>query len=662
MDSFSVSDLVRMTEIVRHRGPDDEGYMVVEHPEEVPICLGGNDTPESVCYSDTKFRPVKHIKECGIIRAFLGFGHRRLSIIDLSPLGHLPMCDNKKRYWITYNGEIYNYIELKEELQKSGYHFTTKTDTEVILAAYDKWGSDCQHRFIGMWAFAIYDSENATLFLSRDRFGIKPLYYWFLPGGGFCFASEIKQFTNVSGWESNINGQRASDYLLHSLTDHSDETMFRGVFQLLPGHFILKCIEKFRPDASGRMESGKWYDLRINESVLSFEESAAMFKDLFIDSVSMQLRADVTVGSALSGGLDSSSIVCVVDQILQKKGNNSVQKTFSSESHDPKYSEKEWMDAVINNTNVEAHFVYPDYKRLDELTPSILWHQDEPYQYQVIYMAYHVYELARKHKVTVMLNGHGSDEYISAYGDFRRLLWKQYARQMRYSDLRREFAYRKNISQFNRLAIYMDPLSGWMPAGLKHWLVRHKQTHRELAKIINHKKLNAAYFHDGIIYPYGAATVPQIIRNMLFHGPSPRYLRYEDRNSMAHSVEARVPFLDHRLVELCASMPVSRLYAPGESKRLLVHAMQDILPSKILKRNCKQGFITPEKRWVMKDHTTWFREKLGAAIAATDGVIKPESLAYYDKLSSGKIPFDYGYLRIILFAEWVKLFGVNTKA
>jgi asparagine synthase (glutamine-hydrolysing) len=213
------------------------------------------------------------------------------------------------RFWIIFNGELYNYQDIKNELQKIGYQFISKTDTEVVLAAYAEWGDECLNRFVGMWAFAIYDLTLNEIFLARDRYGIKPLYYWFSPEGSFCFASEIKQFTVCRGWLAKLNPQRAYDYLGYSFTDHTDETMFAGVYQLPSGSCFRSSIGKISPDSSGRISYRKWYLLYREPFKGSFKEAAEIFKKLFERSVKEHLNADVTVGTALSGGLDSSSIV-----------------------------------------------------------------------------------------------------------------------------------------------------------------------------------------------------------------------------------------------------------------------------------------------------------------------------------------------------------------
>ena len=230
-----IGDLVMMNQIINYRGPDDEGYVLIS--DDKIIVAGGVNTAPSSWQEESPYLPKISIEMIDEFNISVAFGHRRLSILDLSPKGHQPMCDQNERYWITFNGEIYNYIEIKEQLQGLGHYFQTHTDTEVILVAYQEWGADCQQYFNGMWAFAIYDKQEKTLFFSRDRYGIKPFYYWFSPEGEFYFASEIKQFTTATGWRAVLNGERAYDYLYYSLTDHTDETLFRGVYVLPPGHF-----------------------------------------------------------------------------------------------------------------------------------------------------------------------------------------------------------------------------------------------------------------------------------------------------------------------------------------------------------------------------------------------------------------------------------------
>lgn len=275
----------KMCETVVHRGPDGFGY-----------------------YYDDNF----------------AFGHRKLAIIDLSDHGKQPM-EYFDKYVITYNGEIYNYIELRDELKDKGYTFRSDCDTEVIMGAYDCWGEACLDKFNGMWAFAIYNKENGTIFCARDRFGIKPFYYTLL-NDKFIFASEIKEFTVFNDWKSAANKKRLLDFLVQSVFDHTNETFFEGVYQLRGGEKLIYDLKTYTYTIS------RWYSLewKRTKNNLSFDEAVEKFREIFTDSVRLRLRSDVKVGSCLSGGLDSSSIVCVANRILRERSDEIKQETVSS--------------------------------------------------------------------------------------------------------------------------------------------------------------------------------------------------------------------------------------------------------------------------------------------------------------------------------------------
>lgn len=372
--------LMRMTQAIRHRGPDDEGYVFFSDTD--TRCLGGVDTPAEAYTSATPYQPSGAIEKVALPSTpVLGFGHRRLSIIDLSPLGHQPMCDASSRYWITYNGEIYNHVELRTELEALGHRFASHSDTEVVLAAYRQWGEDCLSRFNGMWAFAIHDRDENKLFIARDRFGIKPLYYWASPNGELAFSSEIKQFTEMAGWRAVLNPQRAYDFLAWSIMDHTEETLFDRVYQLNPGSAITLQVDTYASaiGTDGRLPAKKWYQLSAREFSGSFEDATVELKQRLTDAVALHLRADVPIGSCLSGGLDSSSIVCLMNQLLAEQKSSALQKTFSACANVKRFDERVWIDQVVDATGVEAHYVYPDIEHLFENVAQIIWHQDEPF-------------------------------------------------------------------------------------------------------------------------------------------------------------------------------------------------------------------------------------------------------------------------------------------
>jgi len=657
-NSVKVKDILSMTSIIRHRGLDDEGYLLIDDQDNIH-CAGGIDTPVIVWNSHYAYSPTIKTETLWERTFNLAFGHRRLSILDSSPAGHQPMSLKNGRFWITFNGTIYNYLDIKNELQKIGYQFISGTDTEVVLAAYAEWGAECLNRFVGMWAFAIYDHKLKEIFLARDRYGIKPIYYWFSPEGHFCFASEIKQFTVCRGWESKMNKPRVYDQLIYSFTDHTNETMFAGVYQLPSGSYFVSAIDKIKPVFNGQINYQKWYLLKYQSFKGSFKEAAELFKELFNQSVKEHLNADVPVGTALSGGLDSSSIVCAVNRILRTNGRLELQKTFSSCYVDERYSEKNWMDEVINHTKVDPHFAYPNLEELFSLTSDIIWHQDEPYQSQSAFLAYNLYRLSSENGVKVLLNGQGADEYLGGYGQFTAARYANMLKQFRICRLFVDVKNSRKINPISNLTLFKGIAFSLLPPCVIRNIRKVNSSHDNIKKIINIKWLDSEYMHPLDSIPLGYKSIPEISKHYTFYSTLPKYLRWEDRNSMAHSVEARAPFLDHRLVEFAYNLPDEFLESDGITKRILREAMTGILPEKIKNRKDKKGFITPEELWVKNENPVLFRQKISEAIDMTGGIIKPEALIYFDNIIKGKVKFDYTYWRLIIFNEWVQKFHIK---
>lgn len=662
-NAFDLSVITEFTNIIKHRGPDDEGYTVFKDLSAPPECFAGSDTVLTAYQMHTGYQPVHNINNFSNQKAKLALCHRRLSILDLSPLGHQPMSYADGRYWIVYNGEIYNYLEIKDELLALGYQFVSDTDTEVILAAYAVWGEDCLHKFNGMWAFAIYDRTNQTVFFSRDRFGIKPLYYWFSPDGTFYFGSEIKQFTVAAGWQATINSQRAYDYLLYALTDHTDETLFDKVFQLQPGHAAKINIKDLHSVRNGRIDVYKWYNITYGKYKGTFHEAVNEFKYLLHDAVKKHLRADVAVGSCLSGGLDSSSIVCIVNNFLKEEGKQELQNTFSSCSIDAKYDEREWMEEVTRQTNVAAHFVYPSVNNLMEMTPQIIWQQDEPYQSNSVYLGWHVFEESKKNNVTVLLNGQGADEFLAGYVGgyintrtvhlFKSLKWKSLIAEMKGVQKHHNYSYKQMIKALSHY---------YSPVFIKNIFRKHSSAFNLNPEWLNIKKLNIKQLHPFDQLNLKAGSVRELSLQQLFCSNLQKLLHWEDRNSMAHSIEARVPFLDYRLVEFVLSLPEEYILKEGITKRILREAMDGILPDKIKNRMDKKGFVTPEERWLKLEDPDLFRAKIKDAVSKSNGIISENAIVYLDKMIKGEIPFDYSYWRIIQFAEWMHVYNIKIAA
>jgi len=645
LDSF-----VKMNQIIEHRGPDDEGFVLFN--ESGTFTFGSSQSNVEIWKHKLDYLPNETI-ENSTFNANIAFGHRRLSILDLSVTGHQPMCAKDKLYWITFNGEIYNYLEIKEDLKEKGYSFVSESDTEVILNAYREWGIDCQQRFKGMWAFVIYDVIQSKLFFSRDRFGMKPLYYWNGPNGDFYFGSEIKQFTVLEGWKARLNLSTAYDYLKYSITDHTNETLFKGISSLPPGCCIHISVNDLLT-SSNSIAYSRWYELSEVESKLNYEEVKLELYSKFKSSVDLHLRSDVQIGSALSGGIDSAAIVSMTNEILEEQGKSNLQKTFTSCSKEAKYDERHWAESVVKLFNLDAKFIYPECEDIFKLTDKIIWHLDEPYQSQSAFLGYHVFSSAKASKIKVLLNGQGADEYLSGYGEFRKIRQLSLMKKFKLVQLKKELG---SYQMVLRLVVKMfsTRFINFLRNDLNFSL---KSEFDNL--------LNSNLFKD-TVHPYkklkfGKSNEFGVAGYQLFHDPLQRYLRWEDRLSMANSIEARVPFLDHELVEFVVSLPLSFKDDGTTSKKVLVEALEKLLPMEIFNRKDKMGFITAEEIWFTKDCKSEFLKLFDDNIDFAKGVInKSEARKYVIEMQEGKRPFDYSYWRIILFCIWMRVFNVELN-
>lgn len=590
---------------------------------------------------------------CGIFYIDnIALGHRRLSIVDLSVDGHQPMHYMDK-YLMVFNGEIYNYLELRDELTSHGYSFNSKTDTEVIMAAYDLWGEECLHHFNGMWAFAIYDREKKEVFCARDRFGVKPFYYS-NDINNFVFASEIKAILCYNQ-APRANTARLMENIVSGCFDHTDETMFEGIKQLSPGHCLKIKIE------DSHLEIKQWYNLYdIKRNKNSYKENVIKFRELFIDSVKLRLRSDVPVGSCLSGGLDSSSIVCTVSMLLKGHEVNAGQKTVSScydASDEKAYDEQEYIDEVIGITGLDAEKTYPKLDTFIEELDKVIYHLDEPVGGILHASHWSVFETAKKIGLKVMLDGQGSDEQLAGYTPFYSVMIKEYLKKFQFISAIREMYY------YLKLRNHTEPLGlkytiwlivkDFIPQSLRSFLFRNATS--DIRDIIlkvpfNKDLLESIGVHkDFDIYA----------KNSMRYGLV-QLLHYEDRNSMAHTIEGRVPFLDYRLVELILSLPPSHRIKNGVTKRILRDALDDIIPNKIKNRMSKLGFAVPSDLWVVK-HREFVRNELSIACDTLESLIDKEKLLkWFDESKPEKIGmFNTLIWRIICVGRWVKIFNVS---
>ena len=558
--------LSKMTDVLAHRGPDGEGHWIS---------------------GDKK----------------VGLGHRRLSIIDLSANGKQPMSYADERYHITYNGEIYNYLELKEELIQKGYQFKSNTDTEVLLALYHDRKEKCLQDLDGMFAFAIWDEVEQELFCARDRFGEKPFYYTRVDDQ-FLFASEMKALFAV-GASKEKDLKKYYYYLLYNVIEdahNKSSTFYKQISQLEPAHYMIV--------KEGRIATKKMYwDIDFNEQIdISLDEAKIKFYDLFKESINYRLRSDVPVGSSLSGGLDSSSIVMMINEL---RGEGQVQKTFSARFKNFERDEGEYMQSVIDRVKVEPHFIYPTGESAWNNLEKIMYHQEEPIGSLSIAVQYEVMKSARQNNVPVLLDGQGADEILAGYWVF----FNSYFLELYKNDRKR---YNKELEAFESL--HDQNVSHGLDFKVQAMRRGIFEKMSEVRK--NSRSSKSDYFlgiHPDLVEQFKKESNPIIkpnsLKEHLYFFTMKRgldeLLRYADRNSMAHSVEVRLPFLSHKLVEFVFSLPSDLLIRSGWTKYILRKSMEDILPSTITWRKDKVGYEPPQKKW---ENTDVFKTKIDESI------------------------------------------------
>ncbi len=604
----AAAELRAMADAIRHRGPDDVGYILGDAPAGDYAIFGGDDTPADVFGYPLPYAPAGRLTPgaAGERRFTLGLANRRLAIVDLTPTGHQPICNEDRTLWIVYNGELYNADDLRSELIGLGHRFVSHSDTEVILHAYEAWGEGCAARFNGMWAFAIWDIPQRRLFLSRDRAGIKPLYLWQEPGR-FVFASEIKALLAL-GIPRRANLAAVYDFLAANLSDHTDATFFAGVRALPPAHNLTLDL------TDGGMSLRRYWQLDPGRQLRLASDAAYAdaFRQLFEDAVRRHLISDVPVGTCLSGGLDSSAVVCVISRLIRERGLRVVgmeaqQKTFSARYADPRHDEGRFIASVIGAADVDGRMTYPSPAELREQWRSLFYHQEEPFVSTSIFAQWCVFRLARETGVTVTLDGQGGDELLAGYMGFFPNYFADLAAAGRWPTLWREF--RRHLALHHAAARQeaRNIVTNLVPAGLKVRLKRQAAAGLDwLAR--DFIAIAQAGAEARWRAPATGSRLAQGLQRALTFDPLPSLLRFDDRNAMAHSIESRVPFLDYRLVELCFALPPQQKIRDGVTKFVLRQAMAGILPEDVRLRQDKLGFSTPQDVWLREALAPWARE------------------------------------------------------
>jgi asparagine synthase (glutamine-hydrolysing) len=658
-DPRPLGDLIQsMTTAVRHRGPDGEGLVIFSARGLTATVLGGVDTPVGIYDARFAYAPIRDVKP--VSDAVAALGHRRLSIIDLTPAGHQPMCTQDRRYWIVYNGEIFNHVELRRELETLGYQFISTSDTEVILQAYRHWGASCLHRFNGMFAFVVLDIKERKVFAARDRFGVKPLYLWRSPAGLLAFASEIKQFTVLPGWQARMNGQRVYDFLAWGLSDHTRETLFVDVVQLRAGEVLEATLEELSEAQEPCRRVKMWYELSPLPFCGTFADAAKHLRELLWDSVRLRLRADVGVGSCLSGGIDSSSIVCLMSEILHSHGVASQQMTFSAVSTEGRLDERRFIRSVVERTGVDAHDVEPKKDELLQVLTQLVWNQDEPFGSASIYAQWCVFRLAARHGVKVMLDGQGADESFGGYHAFFGPRLAGLVRGLKLRDLAEETANLRVLHGYSFSAVIKLTLAALAPQGIVHGFKRLCGESAMKPSWLSVSELGARPadpFSEQ--EPGWRESMKSLSRSQLTRVNLSMLLHWEDRNSMAHSIEARVPFLDYRLVEFALGLPDEFKIKNGVTKYVLREAMRGTIPDMVTERMDKIGFEVAEGTWIRQSPDE-FRFLLDSALTASHGVLAESARTVLDDFLEGRQRLPSLLIRLITFGLWAERFAIRA--
>lgn len=602
---------------LNHRGPDGEGLYDTQAPH------GG-----------------------------LALGHKRLSIIDLSDAGLQPRHSDDGRYTITYNGEIYNYVELREELTQKQHHFTTQTDTEVLLKAWQEWGVACLERLDGMFAFAIYDRKTNRLSCARDPFGIKPLFYC-ASNDAIAFSSELPALLEMLPVSPKLNVNRAYMFMQWGNLEDTPDTFYQGVHHLPAGHL---CHFDLGSSDLPEPQIERWWYPPIRERTdLSFEDAAEELRHLFLQSVKRQLRSDVDWGAALSGGVDSSAIVCAIRHLEP----DIPIKTFSYIAPEERVSEKKWCEIVEKAVGAIPHYAAYDPGELSADLDDLIASHGEPTGGPSAIAQYYVFRHARRSGVTVTLDGQGADELMAGYAGYPSEAFQSYIDRKEFGAL---FSFMNAWSEWpgrSKKQAFMHLGDAVVPENLRAFMLR-----------IAGYNIQPDWIKPQAFFREGGEFAPQYrlpqsdeghgrrlserLRNALQFSRLPHFLRNGDRNSMRWSIESRVPFLSPELAKFALSMPERfHLSDQGETKHLFRKAMRGIVPDVILDRKDKIGFAAPEKEILLQDRGRidgWLQVASDIDFLDQDAMRKS-----IDDMLDGRTRFTTKAWRLIMFCRWAEL-------
>lgn len=579
----------------------------------------------------------------------VGLGFRRLSILDLSPSARQPMRSEDGQLALIFNGEIFNYIELREELTSRGHRFCSTGDTEVLLRAYEEWGRDCLPKLNGMWAFLVHDRRRGALFGARDRFGVKPLYRY-RSGPVLFWASEIKAIRASGAYPEAIDWETAANFLHHGRLDDGAGSFYAGITQVPAG-------TAFEVDGGGRTSEWRYWSLDHLPAV-DTRDPVSSFRDLFEDSVRLRMRSDVPLGVCLSGGLDSSSIICATARLKQQVAEPERTPLLAFCYMAPEYDEATYIYEVLEQTGAHLKRLETSPALLWERLPEVLRYQDEPVHSLTAVVGFELMRLAAAHGIRVILNGQGADETIGGYFSYFVDYWRELLAGGRAGKAWGEI-------KGHAAAHGRDPSRLMLTAlrNLAWWQLNRVSAYRRLAHSWRRRRLE----RDRWLVPELAARISPaavrpdvglnaVLKQSVSASPLPLYLRVEDRNSMAHSIEARLPFLDYRLVSLALTLEPRWKMRGGANKFLLREAMRQRIPESVRVRKDKMGFPTPARKWLGRELYEPVRDLLQSREARERGIYHvPAMLQDLEAHRRGEIDVSDQLFGVAQFELWTSM-------
>ncbi len=588
--------------MMRHRGPDDEGFIALsrnglEHFKGLDTVDELSHLPQLECLSETQ----------------LLLAHRRLSIIDLSVDGHQPVVDAGNRYAMVFNGEIFNYLELRAELEAQGCVFHTHGDTEVVLQAWIRWGRAAFNKFNGMWAIAIWDQQDRRLILCRDRFGVKPLYIA-RQQEALYFASEMKTLRAWPGLSFEPSQSAISSYLEACMLNHSEGTFWTGIEELPPGAWL-------EIDREGREASGKYWLFEPGEITYRQGEAEEKFAAIFDDSLRLRMRSDVEVGTLLSGGLDSNTIVAGLYKLgLFEPGKF---KSFSAVFQEEQFSEEKYIRETLSQIPLDSYMIKPDPDALRADLNKMLFHIEEPFRSLSVYSQYKIYQrIGSDTGVKVVLNGQGADEMFGGYTGHYFYLFSQLAKRQQYI---------RAVNEMRRFAL---------GRGYSYYKIA--------------KQFASTWLHTQGNDCFNARLFSEVNGT-----PLREYLKYDDRNSMSASVEARTPFLDYRLVEFAFSLNSDYKIMKFENKRIVRNYAKPMVPAGIVTRQDKMGFVSPQEVWQKRELAPWFDQTFERIKQHKTYFSGKHAASLYQRYRNGKYAKWDHIWRYFCLIHWMEQNGVK---